>query len=151
MFLENIATLRLLKCQPETGIVGRFPFHVRKSLIADVTTESLSPACDPELLSTMANVYWCMEVIGQGFALPLDDVALIGNSVSLYTQWLVDSEKRPKAIRNSRDTEDEQRFWQTVFQHFSLLYASRSNWMPAKVADAAAATSTARPPTRRQR
>ena len=79
MFHAWIGELGLLAPSTESNILGRFPLSVRKSFIADVTAVLLAPGAqdDRALLSSPAHVRWCMEVIGHGFALPIDDHRLI--------------------------------------------------------------------------
>ncbi|KAI8812608.1 hypothetical protein BJ742DRAFT_26514 [Cladochytrium replicatum] len=66
-----------------------------------------------------------MEVVGQGFALPIEDTQTIKDCNTLYQAWLVDVIPRPVAIRELRGTEVEQQFVQTIFKHFSMLFKHR--------------------------
>lgn len=53
-----------------------------------------------------------MEAIGQGFALPLEEMGITSNSKELYSQWLFEPNFRPAAIRDATGRPEEQEFWQ---------------------------------------
>lgn len=62
-----------------------------------------------------------MEVLGQAFSLPLEEISVISAAASIYIQWLVDPSKRPPAILQA-DHQTVQGFLQTIIQHLSLLF-----------------------------
>ena len=76
MFHPWIGELGLLPPNAETQILSRFPLAVRKTFIGEVTAVLLANE-DRQLLSSPAHVRWCLEVVGQGFALPIEDQRLI--------------------------------------------------------------------------
>ncbi|KAJ3153889.1 hypothetical protein HDU89_008754 [Geranomyces variabilis] len=134
MFIERVAELGLLEHDSDSNILSGFPLGVQKTLIAQVTHCLLpapppshaiaSPAPQqPELLTSPAHVRWAMEIVGQGFALPIEDSGVIWMTVAVYESWLLD--KRPVGIDQASDTAVEQRFWQTIFEQFSLLFQPR--------------------------
>ncbi|CAG8567296.1 5681_t:CDS:10 [Gigaspora rosea] len=125
MFLQWISGLRLLDHNPESNVLAKFPLNVRKALISEITS-TLLQAHDPNLLSSITHVKWVMEAIGQGFALPLEEMPIItANSKELYSQWLFEPNSRPAAIRNATGQQEEQEFWQIIFHHYSLLFQPR--------------------------
>ncbi|CAI2169829.1 5127_t:CDS:10 [Funneliformis geosporum] len=124
MFLKWISQLGLLEHDPDTNVLAKFPLNVRKILISEITQTLLS-AHDPNLLSSTTHVKWVMEAVGQGFALPLEEMAITSNSKELYSQWLFEPNFRPAAIRDATGLQAEQEFWQTIFHHYSLLYQPR--------------------------
>ncbi|CAO3593387.1 unnamed protein product [Absidia cylindrospora] len=63
-----------------------------------------------------------MEVIGQGFALPLEDMAITNDDITIYSQWLLDVNTRPATVINQ---DLEQEFYQIIFHHYSLLFQPR--------------------------
>ncbi|PKC74810.1 hypothetical protein RhiirA1_510253 [Rhizophagus irregularis] len=67
-----------------------------------------------------------MEAIGQGFALPLEEMGITSHSKELYSQWLFEPNFRPAAIRDATGRPEEQEFWQTIFHHYSLLFQPRT-------------------------
>ena len=71
----------------DTNVLAKFPLNIRKVLISEITQPLLS-AHDPNLLSSTTHVKWVMEAIGQGFALPLEEMAITSNSKEIYSQWL---------------------------------------------------------------
>ncbi|CAG8500511.1 8579_t:CDS:10 [Ambispora gerdemannii] len=99
--------------------------NVRKVLISEIT-QTLLQAHDPNLLSSPTHVRWVMEAIGQGFALPLEEMAITANSKELYSQWLFEPNFRPAAIRDLTGKPEEQKFWQVIFHHYSLLFQPRT-------------------------
>ncbi|KAG9297725.1 hypothetical protein G9A89_011240 [Geosiphon pyriformis] len=109
----------------ESDVLGKFPLVVRKVLISEIT-QTLLQAHDPNLLSSPTHVRWVMEAIGQGFALPLEEMAITANSKELYSQWLFEPNFRPAAIRDLTGKPEEQEFWQVIFHHYSLLFQPRT-------------------------
>jgi hypothetical protein len=75
-------------------------------------------------LSTLFHVRWVMEIIGQAFTLPLEDITVINNATAIYIQWLVEPTKRPLVIQKA-DYETQQWFLQTLFRHMSLLFNAK--------------------------
>jgi hypothetical protein len=56
----------------------------------------LDPDVSPKILTTPTHVRWVLEVIGQGFTLPIEDVPIMEKCISLYSRWLLSpSELRP--------------------------------------------------------
>ncbi|KAF9981113.1 hypothetical protein BGZ65_004311 [Modicella reniformis] len=131
MFLDWIAELGLLQHDPVSNVLARFPLSVKKTLITEVTSTLLLTASDLSLLSTMAHMQWAMEVLGQGFGLPLEELTITQDTTQLYSQWLFDPQTRPSAFRQAAGTADEQRLYQTIFHHYSLLFEVRSTLPPS--------------------
>lgn len=63
-----------------------------------------------------------MEVIGQGFNLPLEDMYITNDDISIYSQWLLEPAMRP-AIVSAEGLEQE--FFQIIFHQYSLLFEPR--------------------------
>src|SRR6266542_616048 len=103
----------------DTIVLAKFPLNVRKVLILEIT-QTLLAAHDPNLLSSTTHVKWVMEAIGQGFALPLEEMAITSNSKELYSQWLFEPNFRPAAIRDATGRQEEQEFWQ-VWDSYMLI------------------------------
>ncbi|KAF9102141.1 hypothetical protein BGX29_004915 [Mortierella sp. GBA35] len=129
MFLDWIAQLGLLNHDPVSNVLARFPLHVKKTMITEVTS-TLLVSSDLTLLSSMAHMRWAMEVLGQGFALPLEELSIAQETTQLYSQWLFEPQMRPLAFRQAAGTADEQLLYQTIFHHYSLLFQVRST-LPA--------------------
>ncbi|KAG0230793.1 hypothetical protein BGX31_005715 [Mortierella sp. GBA43] len=79
----------------------------------------------------MAHMQWAMEVLGQGFALPLEELSIAQNITQVYSQWLFDTSKRPQAFREAEGTPNEQKLYQTIFHHYSLLFEVRPAFPPS--------------------
>ncbi|KAI9093828.1 hypothetical protein DFS34DRAFT_665968 [Phlyctochytrium arcticum] len=136
MFLERAQQLGLLKHDAESDILTAFPLGVKKKLIFEVTQYLLTPpnshppvttSPDPaHLLTSPAHVRWMMEVVGQGFSLPIEDVGIIQMTVAVYANWLLEPACLPVAVKDLRGEPFEQTFWQTIFQQLSLLFQPRS-------------------------
>ncbi|KAF9160777.1 hypothetical protein DFQ26_005190 [Actinomortierella ambigua] len=60
----------------------------------------------------MAHMRWVMEVLGQGFALPLEELAIAQETTQLYSQWLFEPMLRPLAFKQAVGTPDEQLLYQ---------------------------------------
>lgn len=63
-----------------------------------------------------------MEVIGQGFNLPLEDMAITNDDIDIYARWLFEQNVRPLAVIEEGL---EQEFYQIIFHQFSLLFQPR--------------------------
>ena len=99
---------------------------IRRALISEITNY-LQPGPgkhlpDPNIFASPAHVKWFMEVLGQGFSLPLEDMDITSNDVSIYAQWLFEPHLRPAAVVNEGL---EQEFYQIIFHQFSLLFQPR--------------------------
>ncbi|KAF9180947.1 hypothetical protein BGZ51_005783 [Haplosporangium sp. Z 767] len=108
-----------------SNVLSRFPLSVKKTLIHEVTSTLLDTS-DLTLLSSMAHMQWAMEVLGQGFALPLEELSLAQETTRLYSQWLFEPQMRPMAFQQAAGTADEQLLYQTIFHHYSLLFQVRA-------------------------
>ncbi|KAG0235098.1 glycosyl transferase [Actinomortierella wolfii] len=94
-----------------SNILGRFPLNVKKTLITEVASTLLMTS-DLTLLSSMAHMRWAMEVLGQGFTLPLEELAIAQETTHLYSQWLFEPPLRPLAFKQAAGTVDEQLIYQ---------------------------------------
>ncbi|KAF8980736.1 hypothetical protein BGZ46_003773 [Entomortierella lignicola] len=79
----------------------------------------------------MAHMRWAMEVLGQGFALPLEELWIAQDTTQLYSQWLFEPQMRPLAFRLVAGTADEQLLYQVMFHHYSLLFQVRTAQPPS--------------------
>jgi hypothetical protein len=77
---------------------------------------------DASIFASPAHVKWYMEVIGQGFNLPLEDMAITNHDVDIYARWLFEQDTRPLAVAKEGL---EQEFFQIIFHQFSLLFQPR--------------------------
>ncbi|KAJ3248449.1 hypothetical protein HDU78_000611 [Chytriomyces hyalinus] len=131
MFLDRICQLGLLQHDPESNIVAPLPLAVRRKLIWEVvqclsSRTSILAVPPAQVLSSTRHVEWMMELLGAGFALPIEDVAIVGECVAVYRVWLLDNpELIPSALRAAIGQAYEQRFLQTCFMHMSLLFQPR--------------------------
>lgn len=89
-------------------------------LISEIT--SFLKQADSSVFASPAHVKWFMEVIGQGFNLPLEDMAITDSDVDIYAKWLFEPTIRPAAVVNEGL---EQEFYQIIFHQFSLLFQPR--------------------------
>ncbi|KAF7730162.1 hypothetical protein EC973_002770 [Apophysomyces ossiformis] len=104
---------------------------------------------DPSIFASPAHVKWFMEVVGQGFSLPLEDMHITNDDISIYAQWLFEPSMRPAAVVNDGL---EQEFYQIIFHQYSLLFHPRiarsANAQPLNAGQqqtSATSSSTARP------
>ncbi|KAI8817858.1 uncharacterized protein EV422DRAFT_570333 [Fimicolochytrium jonesii] len=142
MFIERVAELGLLEHAIDTNILSAFPLPTRLTLISSVTScllpNSTLVAAPPALLTSAAHVRWAMEVVGQGFALPIEEWGVIRACLGVYASWLGGGNGEvggaPVAIGELTGTEVEQRFWQTIFEQLSLLFQPRSPTLPTTAA-----------------
>jgi len=72
-------------------------------------------------LTNPSHVKFVMEIIGAGFTLNIEDVAIMERCVALYGQWLLSPpEHRPPGLN-----QEEQYFLQRMFYHMSFLFEPR--------------------------
>lgn len=91
---------------------------------------AVSARCRPcDSLTSFFHVQFAMELIGQAMTLPLEDVAIMRNAVSIYASWLLELETRPHYFRQQPPEDKEHDLqWlnQTIFKHLSKLFHPRS-------------------------
>lgn len=107
-----------------SNVLARFPLNVKKTMITEVTS-TLLVTSDLTLLSSMAHMKWAMEVLGQGFALPLEELSITQETTQLYSQWLFEPQMRPMAFRQAAGTADEQLLYQVPY----LRYPTSNGYM----------------------
>ncbi|KAI8379851.1 hypothetical protein EDC96DRAFT_491951, partial [Choanephora cucurbitarum] len=68
-----------------TKYLGSLPLPIRRVLTSEITTCLHPPSGkhlpDPSIFSSPAHIKWFMEVIGQGFNLPLEDMSTTSDAV----------------------------------------------------------------------
>eukprot|EP01114_Cavostelium_apophysatum_P000081 TRINITY_DN1007_c0_g1_i5.p1 TRINITY_DN1007_c0_g1~~TRINITY_DN1007_c0_g1_i5.p1 ORF type:complete len:802 (-),score=236.83 TRINITY_DN1007_c0_g1_i5:97-2502(-) len=127
MILDWISKLGFVAKDPNSSVYLEFPAATRKILAAQTAGFLLKDTTDQNILSSPNHVYNVLEILGQGFSLPLEDAETIESVTELYKRWLL-SNKRPSPI----DT-DEQPFLQRIFMHFSLIFEPRQNQNDSQV------------------
>ncbi|KAI8907305.1 hypothetical protein EDD86DRAFT_209278 [Gorgonomyces haynaldii] len=126
MLLSRIKELRLLMDDPESNVMGSFPLESKRIMIHETNKHIISNIqFTSAAFTSNSHVKWIMEVVGQGLSLPLNDLDIIQDSLSIYTQWLVDPTSRPMAIITRQDDTVLQQFYQNLFRHCSQLYLAR--------------------------
>ncbi|KAL1920037.1 uncharacterized protein VTP21DRAFT_1183 [Calcarisporiella thermophila] len=128
MFLDHLSGL--LQHDPDSNILAILPHSVRRTLVAEITG-FLCPSSGPppsSLLSSPAHVSWFFEIIAQGLNLPLEDMNITSDDVTIYSTWLLDAQSRPLAVQKQAGTEGEQIFLRTIFRHLSLLFQPRFDY-----------------------
>jgi hypothetical protein len=87
---------------------------------------TITDANPSSYLTSETHVLFVMELIGQGFNLPLYQLSIIELSVLVYSGWLLDPPKRPTAIQAcTSDSEIFQSFIQNIFKQSSVLFRPR--------------------------
>ncbi|KAI8881367.1 hypothetical protein K501DRAFT_295902 [Backusella circina FSU 941] len=114
MFLDWIAQLGLLQHDSQCNILASLPLSSQRLIIGEVTKNMMNVD-----LRSPAHIKWYMEVLGQGFNLPLEDMNITSDDVDMYSNWLF--KQRPQVIIPTL----EQDFYKTIFHHFSLLFQPR--------------------------
>ena len=125
-------------CQTESNVLGRFPLPLRRSLIDSVASALLASPGIPGVvggplngassgpayvtqqqwiglqhsatwLTAPAHVWWAMEVIGQGFALPVDEFHkdVVEKCLAVYSGWLLGSLALGGEPENFRDASSD--------------------------------------------
>lgn len=127
MFFNPPTNILIFFVHIETNILGSLPLSIRRVLISEITGYLSPPSPgkqgpDPSIFASPAHVKWFMEVIGQGFNLPLEDMNITDDDVDIYSRWLFEQELRPAAVVNEGL---EQEFYQIIFHQFSLLFQPR--------------------------
>jgi hypothetical protein len=134
MFLRKILDLQLMDDEPDTNILATFPLDVKSILVSKINQSIIDTNIEKNLTS-QAHVKLVMEVIGQGFDLPLDtsNIKTMAASVQIYSKWLLDPTKRPDVIINAGEaSEMYQKFVQSIIKHCSLIFRPRIPIGPSK-------------------
>eukprot|EP01119_Soliformovum_irregulare_P013034 TRINITY_DN3433_c0_g4_i1.p1 TRINITY_DN3433_c0_g4~~TRINITY_DN3433_c0_g4_i1.p1 ORF type:complete len:1246 (+),score=344.03 TRINITY_DN3433_c0_g4_i1:113-3850(+) len=122
MFLSHCGELGLLQTDPNTNILGAFSLGVKKNVTIQIVSFILESTNVKTLLPTDSHVQWVMEVVGQGFQLPLEEEAVIASCIDLYKRWLLEgSESKPVPI--AQDT--KQIFVQNILKQYSMMFQPR--------------------------
>ena len=117
MILPRIVELQLLSKDEESDILVSFPLDAKIIMIKATNEHLLSniQASSSTLLS-QAHVSWVMELIGQGFTLPITSGEIIQGSTRIYSEWLNDPSMRPAVIiNNGIESPMLQQFFQVCF------------------------------------
>ncbi|KAF2078200.1 hypothetical protein CYY_000490 [Polysphondylium violaceum] len=123
MFIDWAASLNLIDPEKNTGILKDFPLGVKKILVQQIVTYLLdNPNGNSYILSTRDHVLWVMEIIEQGFLLPIEDHVIISQCIDLYKKWLFDAKHRPLPIHEDQD----EFFLKKILQHMTLVFQTRS-------------------------
>jgi hypothetical protein len=97
MFLDWTAKIGLLEHDPESNILKDFALPVKRVIVQQVVTFLLDNSNGSVLLTSPTHVHWAMEVIAQGFTLPIEDEDIIKQCIEIYRNWALEG-KRPPAI-----------------------------------------------------
>eukprot|EP01114_Cavostelium_apophysatum_P012293 TRINITY_DN2733_c0_g1_i3.p1 TRINITY_DN2733_c0_g1~~TRINITY_DN2733_c0_g1_i3.p1 ORF type:complete len:1100 (-),score=286.84 TRINITY_DN2733_c0_g1_i3:2012-5311(-) len=121
MFLDKISSLGLLSHDEDSNILGSFPLQVKKAVIMQIVGYFALDPTSKATLTTDAHVEWVMECVGQGFALPIEEDAIMSSCIEIYKRWLLEPAQQPKPILE--DT--KQFFLQSMLKHMSLVFGSK--------------------------
>lgn len=78
-------------------------------------------------LKTWGHLKWTMQILGQSFRMPLDDIALKTLCKSIYFRWLLDETGNdPVALKEIRGTVLHDKLLIRIVQHLSLAFEQRS-------------------------
>ncbi|KAJ1982960.1 hypothetical protein H4R35_000086 [Dimargaris xerosporica] len=150
MYLEWIKKLRLLNLPEESDLLTTFPVNTRKALVKEVVNVVTDAEAGPNLLPTNAHVWWVMVILGQAFELPLEDLSIADSVINVYQQWLLEPKTRPLAFRSANHPDEEQRLFQKIFLHMSMIFeqpASTTHFDSPPVSPTSATSPTASGPS----
>lgn len=111
---------------PDTNILLNFSYPVKRVVVSEIVNHLLDPETSPKILTTPTHVKWVLEVIGQGFSLPIEDVPIMEKCVALYSQWLLSPpELRPPGFKEQdqyffQARKSQHRLWLTVSFRITL-------------------------------
>ena len=95
-FVEGNAEKNII--YTETNIIGEFSLAVKKIIVSNVASFLLEGS-NFRLLRSSAHVMWCMEAVGQGFSLPIEEEETISKVIQLYRIWALEGNgRRPAPI-----------------------------------------------------
>ncbi|XP_049849368.1 uncharacterized protein LOC126318596 [Schistocerca gregaria] len=120
-WIKNLELIPASEGLESTNVLRKFPHQVKKILVAEVVSQLF----DQEIvdsLTTPAHVRWVLEVVGHGFALPMENLTVIEQCVAIYRNWLVKGGRAPKGFEGF-----EQSFWREMFGHLSYLFEPRAS------------------------
>ena len=88
----------------ESAIVSKFPLDVKRKMVGEMTRYLNSNITQVSTTFTsLQHVAWVMELIGQGFSLPPDDLDIIQGCIHIYSTWLLDPQTRPPVLKQDAD------------------------------------------------
>ncbi|GAM19009.1 hypothetical protein SAMD00019534_021840 [Acytostelium subglobosum LB1] len=124
MFIDWACSLNLIDQDKNTGILKEFPLNVKKTLVNHVVSLFLlDPSTSmPTIVATKEHMSWMMEIVEQGFLLPLDESPSIFACIELYKRWLFDAKCRPPPL----DDDHSEFYMQRILQHLTLMFQPRS-------------------------
>ena len=104
MFLDKIAQAGLMRHDPDTNVLAKFPLSVSRNIVTTVVAHLNDPATQSSdaltaLFPSQAHVLWAMECIGHGFRLPIaDNVPVIQGCLDIYLRWCSEEKSRPFCV-----------------------------------------------------
>ncbi|GLE04540.1 hypothetical protein PINS_up013495 [Pythium insidiosum] len=127
MFLQWIAKCELVPVSADSHVLKKFSEKCQRTLCSMVvgflTADNVDVA---DVLPSGHHIRWSMEIIGQSFALSLEDADVIAGAIRLYEQWLgVDAAAKTKDKRPSCMQKVEQTFIQDLLAQMTLLFEER--------------------------
>ncbi|KAJ5068671.1 hypothetical protein M0811_02614 [Anaeramoeba ignava] len=121
MFLPYISTVTPIRNRDDTGVLVKFPREVQRGIEGLVVEVLLDPDKSEEILTSTFHIKWVIEIIGQSFALPIEDHPIISNGIELYSRWLMG-----KAVPTAF-IENQNYFFREIFGHLSLIFQARKD------------------------
>ena len=122
MFLDSICKLGLLDHNPETNVLLRFPYEVRRGIVNYVASYLADPATNATAtLPSQMHVRFALECIGEGFRLTLDNSQIISSCIDIYSRWLADENARPAPMNDNLEY-----YVLAILEQLSLLFQNRS-------------------------
>ncbi|KAJ5072634.1 hypothetical protein M0811_01649 [Anaeramoeba ignava] len=119
MFLNNISAATPITQRPDTGVLLNFPHEIRRNLISLVNSILVDKQNSIRILTSTFHIKWANEVIGQAFALPIEEYRSIEQSIEIYHRWLLGVD-----IPAPFD-EELNFFYRDIFAHMSLIFQPR--------------------------
>lgn len=118
MLIPRAIELKLLSGDLDSNILTHFPLEA-KCIIIHETNHYISSniPLTSSRFATEVHVNWVMEIIGQGFSLPIANSDIINGSVKIYAAWLLQAQTRPLAIMEAGD---ESEALQLFFQVYCI-------------------------------
>jgi len=128
MHLDWVVKLGYLEHDPNSRVYFDFPVSTRKILAKETATHLLKEQTDPNILVSPNHIHVTMEILGQGFGLPMEESATMDDVTEVYRRWILVKTKRPAAF-----DQEEQIFYRKIFSHLSLVFEPRTSALEVQV------------------
>ncbi|BFU23344.1 hypothetical protein EHI8A_086580 [Entamoeba histolytica HM-1:IMSS-B] len=121
MFIDTTNQLGLKEYLPTSNIYQMFENSIQTLIATNISNQIINNIEEfNQKIKTPTHFEYLLESLGFAFVLPMESSQTIGNTISIYHQWLF-GDHIPKAIQDNR-----QKYLNCMLEHLSLIFTQRS-------------------------